>query len=194
MGSNMDYTERDVEQVTPTVRGPTRVATCAVIVLSACIPEAPSQMAGMECEKAPSSAPSEVTADPNVNIVIADRAFPRVLDGNEVVTWDGRLVHRALARPFFCHVPERTIVALEEAPGLHKVEVMIRVFGNPDGPYAGLTWELKSEHPIEVPESGAVVLNLDLFLGEPHFDHGGTNLLTPQFRYRPVNVPGVARR
>jgi hypothetical protein len=150
-------------------------------------------MAGMECEKAPASAPSEVTADPNVNIVIADRASPHVLDGNEVVIWDGRLVHKALAHTFFCHVPERTIVALEEPPGLHKVEVMIRVFGNPDGPYAGLTWELKSEHPIEVPEAGAVVLNLDLFLGEPHINNGGSDLLTPQFRYRPVNVPSGLR-
>jgi hypothetical protein len=151
-------------------------------------------MAGMECEKAPASAPAEVTADPNVNIVIADRAYPQILDGNEVVIWDGKLAHKALANTFFCHGPERTIVALEEAPGLHRVQVTIRVFGNPDGPYAGLSWELKSEHPIEVPDTGAVVLNIDLFLGEPHLDAGGSDLLTPQFRYRPVTVPGGARR
>jgi hypothetical protein len=150
-------------------------------------------MAGMECERAPASAPAEVTADPNVNIVIADRAYPQVLDGNEIVIWDGKLAHKALANTFFCHGPERTIVALEEAPGLHKVEVLIRVFGNPDGPYAGLVWELKSEHPIEVPDTGAVVLNIDLFLGEPHSDNGGTTLLTPQFRYHPVTVSGGAR-
>jgi hypothetical protein len=178
----------------PTDRGLTRVVTCAAIAASACMPEAPSQMAGMECEKAPASAPSEVTADPNVNVVIADRAYPKVLDGNEVVIWDGKLAHQALAHGYFCHVPERTVVALEEAPGLHKVQVMIRVFGNPDGPYAGLSWELKSDHPIDVPESGAVVLNIDLFLGEPHMDNGGVDVLTPQFRYRPVIVSGGARR
>jgi hypothetical protein len=164
------------------------------IALCGCMPEAPSQMAGMECEKAPASAPPEVTADPNVNIVIVDRAHPHVLDANEVVIWDGKLAHKALAHTFFCHVPERTIVALEEAPGLHNVQVTIRVFGNPDGPYAGLNWELKSEHPLEVPDNGAVILNLDLFLGEPHVLSGGNDLLTPQFRYRPVNVPASARR
>ena len=71
---------------------------------------------------------------------------------------------------------------------------MIRVFGNPNGPYTGLNWELKSEHPIEVPEAGAVVLNLDLFLGEPHINTGGADLLTPQFHYRPVKVAAAARR
>lgn len=150
-------------------------------------------MADMECETPPASVPTEVTSDPDVNIVITDRVFPQVLDANEVVIWDGRLVHKALAQTFFCHRPERTIAALEEAPGIHNVQVMIRVFGNPDGPYSGLSWELKSDHPIEVPDDGAVILNIDLLLGDPHVDRGGNDLLTPQFRYRPVKVAAARR-
>jgi hypothetical protein len=157
------------------------------------MPEAPAQMAETDCETPPSTVPSEVTASPNVNIVIADHAHPKLLDGSEAVTWDGWLVHNARARTFFCHRHERTIAALEAAPGPHKVTVVVKVFGNPGSDYADLIFELKSEHEIEVPESGVVVMNLDLSLDGATVTQNGSALPGPRMQYRDVVLPASAR-
>src|SRR5690349_21174153 len=120
-----------------------KCAAAALLWCVACAPDAPPAFVDTECDTPPTTMPLEVTSDPNVNIVIVDNAYPKVLDFNEVVIWDGRLAHQALAQRFFCHRPERMTLALEEPPGPHRVQILLRFRGNPDTPYAGLKFEVK---------------------------------------------------
>jgi hypothetical protein len=159
-----------------------------------CTPTPPSQLVDTDCDEPSATAPTEVTADPNVNVVLQDRAHPQILRFTEAVMWDGRLAHKAQAQNFFCHRPERTIVALEAAPGPHVIQVMMGVYGNPDSSYVDLKFDLKADHSLDVPESGVVVLNLDLTLDGQNVSRFGDILPAPRLRYREVRIPGKVRR
>lgn len=176
------------------VRRVIRAATSAAVATSGCVPATWPQSLDEQCDKAPATIPLEVTSDPNVNLVIVDRAYPQVLDFNEAMTWDGRLEHRALSPTFFCHQSERTVLALEAEPGEHKLDVLIRFRGNPQTDYAGITLDMKSEREIDVPEDGVIVVNLEVSLGKPSVIHGGSELLAPQLHYREVVLPAPARQ
>ena len=164
------------------------VAACGTALLG-CTPTAPSQMADMDCDDPPATIPTEVTADPNVNFILRDRAHPQVLDFVEVVIWDGHLVHKAQAQNFFCPRPERTIVALEAPPGTHQFRVLLKAYGNPDTGYADLKFDLNAEHALEVPETGVVVLNLDLTLDGQNVSRVGDVLPGPRLIYRDSRIP-----
>jgi hypothetical protein len=168
-------------------------AVCASLALFGCIPDAPSQFVDTDCDQPPASAPSELTSDPNVDIVIADHTHPQVLDASEVVFWDGWLAHKAEAKTFFCHRSERTVLALEAAPGPHKLLVVIRFFGRPGGDYDQLNFELKFEHEVDVPDDGVVVSTLELLLGEPHVFQAGRELASPQARYHESRLASSRR-
>lgn len=170
-------------------RFPARGAAFVALALAGCVPDAPAQTAGMECEEPPSTVPSEVASEPNVNIVIVDRTHPQILDASEVIMWDGWLAHQARAHTFFCHRPERTVLALEAAPGPHKLNVRIQFFGSPGSSYDQLNFDLKSDHEVDVPEDGIVVVNLELSLGAPRPSQSGTEVRSPQLHYREEVLP-----
>jgi hypothetical protein len=120
---------------------------------------------------------------------MVDRVYPELLDFNEVVIWDGRLAHQALTHGFFCHSPERTVVALETPPGQNAIHVLIRLLGSPGSPYDRLTFDVKSQHEIDVPEEGVVVVNLELSFGTQRVANVGTDLPTPELHYHDVTLP-----
>lgn len=160
--------------------------------LAACVPTPPRQFDDSDCEKPPASVPKELTSDPNVDIVLVDRVYPKILDGNEIITWDGWQAHGALTHTFFCHRPERSIAALEAPPGLHKLEVLIRVYGNPDTSYDQMNFDVKYARTVDVPESGVLVLNLELSLsGEPQPARDGTSVPSPKLKVTDQVLPGA---
>lgn len=173
-----------------------KTLTLAALVVAgpsfaACTPTPPRQFFDSDCERPPASVPKELTADPNVDIVLVDRVYPTMLDGNEVITWDGWLAHSALSHSFFCHRSERSIAALETAPGLHKLDVLIRVFGNPDTRYDHMVFDVKYARTIDVPESGVLVLNLEISLGDAPQSAGGTSLPPPKLKVTDQVLPAV---
>jgi len=172
---------------TMSLRGVT-LAAVAVMGLTGCTPDAPPRLADAECDEPPATFPHEITADPNVNIVIVDRVYPQLFDFNDVLIWDGRLEHQALAKTFFCHRPERTALALEAPPGLHRVEVLVRLLGNSGTAYEGLTFDVKSHHELDVPEDGVAVLNLELYFGNSNISREGRTFPGPELHFSEARV------
>lgn len=164
-----------------------------VLFLTGCPTMPPSQFSATDCEEAKATFPTEVTSDPNVNVVLLDNSNRQVLVGAEIITWDGLLVHKIQTSGFYCVKPQRTLLALEAAPGLHKVQVLIKVFGNPETVYDRLYFDVKSDYTLEIPDQGVLVLNVEMSLVGPPIPTLSGTLSSPQLRYREDRLPRRGR-